>query len=63
MRVALLAIGSRGDVQPFIALGLALRERGHSLRLLAAADYEELVVGYGLPYAAVGGVCWNGSFA
>lgn len=55
MRVALLALGSRGDVQPFVALGLALIARGHSVRLLAAADYEDLAEGAGLPYAAVGG--------
>lgn len=54
-RFALLALGSRGDVQPFIALGLALLERGHSVRLLAAADYEALSETYGLPFAAVGG--------
>lgn len=55
MRFALLALGSRGDVQPFIALGLALLERGHSVRLLAAADYEPLSEAYGLPFATVGG--------
>ncbi len=55
MRFALLALGSRGDVQPFIALGLALLERGHTVRLLAAADYEELSTTYGLPFAAIGG--------
>ncbi len=49
--IALLALGSRGDVQPFIALGLALRARGHRVRLLAAADYAELAAPYGLPFA------------
>lgn len=55
MRIALLALGSRGDVQPFIALGLALQQRGHSVRLLAASDYEPLVERYGLPFASLGG--------
>jgi sterol 3beta-glucosyltransferase len=55
MRFALLALGSRGDVQPFIALGLKLLERGHSVRLLAAADYEPLCEAYSMPFAAIGG--------
>jgi UDP:flavonoid glycosyltransferase YjiC (YdhE family) len=54
-RFALLALGSRGDVQPFVALGLALLARGHSVRLLAAADYEPLCDAYGIPFAAIGG--------
>ena len=33
MRVLLSTIGSRGDVQPLIALALALRELGHEARL------------------------------
>jgi sterol 3beta-glucosyltransferase len=55
MHIAILALGSRGDVQPFIALGLALRERGHSVRLLAAEDFAPLAAAYGLPFAPVGG--------
>lgn len=55
MEIALLALGSRGDVQPFIALGLALRRAGHTARLVGLADYAELVAAYGLPYSAVVG--------
>lgn len=51
LRVALLALGSRGDVQPFVALGLALRARGHRVRLLAAADYADLAAAYDMPFA------------
>jgi len=35
VRVAVLAIGSRGDVQPYVALGLGLRAAGHDVRLAA----------------------------
>lgn len=55
MHIALLALGSRGDVQPFVALGLALRARGHGVRLLAAADFAPLAAAYGLPFTPVGG--------
>ncbi|WP_255604528.1 glycosyltransferase [Oscillochloris sp. ZM17-4] len=51
MQIALLALGSRGDVQPFVALGLALRARGHRVRLLAAADYADLAAPYDLAFA------------
>ncbi|NTV64344.1 MAG: glycosyltransferase family 1 protein, partial [Oscillochloris sp.] len=38
-------------MQPFIALGLALRARGQPVRILAPADYAGLVTAYGLPFA------------
>ena len=55
MKIAILAIGSRGDVQPFVALGCALQARGHQVVIAAAGDYEALVTAYGLPFALVGG--------
>jgi sterol 3beta-glucosyltransferase len=29
MNVAILTVGSRGDVQPFVALSVGLKEAGH----------------------------------
>ena len=29
MNITILTIGSRGDVQPFVALGVGLKEAGH----------------------------------
>lgn len=55
MQIAILALGSRGDVQPFIALGLALVRAGHTAHLIGLADYAELVADYGLPFTAVVG--------
>ncbi len=43
MRVALLTYGSRGDVEPFVALGQGLLRAGHSVRLAAPKVYESLV--------------------
>ena len=43
MRVALVAAGSRGDVEPLLALGAGLRQRGHEVRLAAPAEFEPLV--------------------
>ena len=33
MNITLLTIGSRGDVQPFVALGVGLKEAGHEVTL------------------------------
>lgn len=53
--ITILAIGSRGDVQPFVALGLGLQEAGYTVRIAAAEDYEPLVRAYGLPFAPLVG--------
>ena len=33
MHITLLTYGSRGDVQPFLALALGLQKAGHTVRL------------------------------
>lgn len=42
MRVLLSTIGSRGDVQPILALALELLALGHQARLCAAPNFIEL---------------------
>jgi len=54
MRIALSAVGTRGDVQPMLALGLALRERGHDVRLCAPPDAHDRTFDAGLPFFPVG---------
>jgi UDP:flavonoid glycosyltransferase YjiC (YdhE family) len=54
-RIAIIALGSRGDVQPFVALGLGLRAAGHHVRIAAAADYGPLAEAYGLEFAPLAG--------
>ncbi len=51
----MLALGSRGDVQPFVALAVALQERGYRVTVAAAADYGPLAGAYGVPFTPVGG--------
>src|ERR1700691_3670842 len=45
MRIAVLSLGSRGDVQPMAALALALARRGHEVRLVTHPEFAELVPG------------------
>jgi UDP:flavonoid glycosyltransferase YjiC (YdhE family) len=52
MRISIAALGTRGDVQPLLALGLGLRAAGHAVTLLAGANFERWVTGHGLGFAA-----------
>jgi sterol 3beta-glucosyltransferase len=54
MRIDLLAIGSRGDVQPFIALGLGLQKAGHRVRIVTLDGFADLVVAHGLEHCSIG---------
>jgi sterol 3beta-glucosyltransferase len=51
MRITILTLGTRGDVQPYIALGLGLQQAGHSVRLATSKDFEGMVASWGLPFA------------
>jgi UDP:flavonoid glycosyltransferase YjiC (YdhE family) len=53
MNITMLTFGTRGDVQPLVALGLTLRARGHSVAIGTAPGFEELVTGSGLDFRAV----------
>jgi sterol 3beta-glucosyltransferase len=55
MQVTIIAPGSRGDVQPYVALGQGLVEAGHKVRMLAAQDFHDLVTDYGLDSVDMGG--------
>jgi sterol 3beta-glucosyltransferase len=51
MKITILTAGSRGDVQPFVALALGLQRAGHRVTLAAPLDAERFVAGYGVSYA------------
>lgn len=55
MQITIIAGGSRGDVQPYVALGKGLKESGHTVRILAPQDYQDLIVAYGLDFFDMGG--------
>ncbi len=48
MRIAIIATGSRGDVQPYIALGKGLQSAGHEIHLLTHQNFEALARAQGL---------------
>jgi UDP:flavonoid glycosyltransferase YjiC (YdhE family) len=50
MRVVITAIGSAGDVHPFVAVGRELRARGHEVVIHASAWFEEAVAQAGIGF-------------
>lgn len=50
-----LTIGSRGDVQPYIALGLGLQKEGHSVTIVTHEEYKEWIERFGIRHRSAGG--------
>ncbi|MFD6141713.1 glycosyltransferase [Promicromonospora sp. NPDC060271] len=53
MKALIMTLGTRGDVQPFVALARALDTAGHEAVLCAPHRFEELVTGNGVTFAGV----------
>lgn len=54
MRVLLSTIGSRGDVQPLVALASELRALGQEVRLCVPPDFREWIERLGMPVVPIG---------
>jgi vancomycin aglycone glucosyltransferase len=54
MRVLLSTIGSRGDVQPLVALALELMALGREVRLCVPPDFRDWIDGLGIPVTPIG---------
>ena len=50
MIIGIYTYGTRGDVQPYVALALALLEKGHQVILSGPADFKDFVEGFGVPF-------------
>jgi sterol 3beta-glucosyltransferase len=55
VNVTLLAYGSRGDVQPFVALACGLQRAGHAPLLAAPERFAALAAAHGVPFAPLAG--------
>jgi sterol 3beta-glucosyltransferase len=55
MRIAIIAVGTRGDIQPYLALGKGLQSAGHFVRLITHENFAGLVGAYGLDFWPVQG--------
>lgn len=53
MSIDILAIGSRGDVQPYVALGVGLRAAGYGVRLVTLGGFEDFVRSHHLDHLVI----------
>lgn len=50
MHICIIAQGTRGDVQPMIALGHGLQAAGHHVSIIAGSNFEGWVRGHGIEF-------------
>jgi sterol 3beta-glucosyltransferase len=55
MHYGIVAIGSRGDVQPYTALALGLMNRGHEATVMAHENFKDFVEGFGVAFLPLKG--------
>ncbi|KAK1147607.1 hypothetical protein N8T08_000949 [Aspergillus melleus] len=55
LNIVIQVVGSRGDVQPFIALGTELQRYGHRVRLATHGVFDSFVRDSGLEFYPIGG--------
>ncbi len=54
LNIVLVAIGSHGDVHPFVGIGIRLKGRGHRVTVVANPHFRSLVERSGLAFRGVG---------
>ena len=50
MNIFIVTAGSRGDVQPFVALGKGLKKRDHAVTICTCSSFEPFITEHGLTY-------------
>jgi len=55
MHITILTVGTQGDVQPFVALGLGLKEKGYSVCLATHSIFGDLIRKRGVEFVPVKG--------
>ncbi|CAH7686576.1 hypothetical protein PPACK8108_LOCUS21244 [Phakopsora pachyrhizi] len=55
VKIELVSLTSRGDVQPYIALSQALENNVHTCRIASQDKYKTWIEGYGIEFAENGG--------
>jgi hypothetical protein len=55
LNVVIQIVGSRGDIQPFVALGSELQKWGHRVRLATHSVFEQFILDSGLEFFPIGG--------
>jgi sterol 3beta-glucosyltransferase len=50
MKIGIFTYGTRGDVQPYIALALGMMEKGHDILLAAPSNFKNFIESYGIRF-------------
>ena len=53
MKIVITAVGTRGDLQPYIALGVGLKKSGYDVLIVSAKNEATFVRSYGLDFYAL----------
>jgi UDP:flavonoid glycosyltransferase YjiC (YdhE family) len=53
MNITVLAIGSQGDVLPYLALAVGLKNAGYKVRFAANSNFSNVVASYGLEFFSI----------
>merc|ERR1712012_1144809 len=57
IRIWLFCAGTRGDLQPFLALSIGLQRAGFYVAIWSCEDYRSFVESYGLPFFDICSSC------
>ncbi len=55
MRIAIHTLGTRGDIQPYLALALGLKAEGHEILIAAPTQFEAFIGTRGIGFAPLPG--------
>lgn len=50
MTISILTVGTRGDIQPYLALAVGLKAQGHQVRLATGSNFEGWVREWGIEF-------------
>ena len=53
MKIHIYGVGSRGDVQPVLALSKGLQAAGHTVTIIASVDFREWIQSHGVDYVPI----------
>jgi sterol 3beta-glucosyltransferase len=54
-RIRLISVGSRGDLQPYLAILLELQRRGHQVSLIGSINFQAVAEAHGLSFVPLPG--------
>lgn len=53
MNFGIIAVGTRGDIQPFVSLSVALLKRGHHVTFIAPSNFKNFIESFNIKYISL----------